>query len=103
MSTFLIFLAGIIFTLGIIYVMLPRAKSEKKWLTVINWILYVVICADLAVGLSFIYINTSFGHAKATSTAVFTFIGSAVVLMVILARLLGYFGGSKAKAGASHE
>lgn len=93
MGTFLVFVSGVLFTLGIIYIMIPRTKANKVWLKVVNWLLYIVFCADLMVGVSFIYINYSFSHEKAISTAIFLFIGSAIVFGIILARLLGFLGG----------
>lgn len=98
MSTFLVFAAGMLFFAGIIYIMLPRAKSGKTWLTVLNWVLYVVFFFDFCVGVSFVYLNSGFGHVKATSAATFLFIGSSIVIGLVLARLLGLLGfKSKAK------
>ncbi len=100
-GTFLVFLAGAIILAGIMYLMVPHAKKDKMWKTILNWVLFIVICLDLAVGISFIYINMQIGHAKATSTAVFVFIGSAVVLAVIWARLMGFLGGKKEVTGGA--
>jgi hypothetical protein len=41
------------------------------------------------VGISFVYINASFGHVTATSTAIFVFGGIAIVFGIILARVIG--------------
>lgn len=101
LGTILLILAGALFFAGIVYLMIPRAKKDKAWKTVINWILYIIIALDLGCGISFMYINMQVGHAKATSTAIFIFIGSAIVLAIILARLLGLFGGKKAVSGGA--
>jgi len=94
MGTFLVFLAGILFLAGGLFLK-TRAKHELKWRTILNWTLYVVWYAITWMGISFIYINASVGHVKATSTAIFLFLGISVVLAVILARLLGYIGVKK--------
>lgn len=94
MGTFLVFLAGIIFLAGVLFIK-PHAKKDQMWKTILNWALYVGWFAITCTGISFIYINSSFGHVKATSTAVFLFLGLSVVLAVILARLLGFLGGKK--------
>lgn len=94
MSTFLIFLAGILFLAGVLFVK-PRAKKEIMWKTILNWGLYVIWYAITWMGISFIYINASVGHVKATSTAIFLFLGISVVLAVVLARLLGFIGMKK--------
>jgi drug/metabolite transporter (DMT)-like permease len=91
MGTLLIFLAGMLFLAGILFIK-PRAKQELKWKTVVNWSLYVVWYGTTWTGISFIYINLSVGHVKATSTAIFLFLGISVVLAVVLARLLGFIG-----------
>lgn len=88
MGTFLTFLAGVLFLAAIIFIR-PRAKHELMWKTVLNWALFVVWYAITWTGISFIYINASVGHVKATSTAIFVFLGISVVLGFILARLLG--------------
>lgn len=103
MGTVLVFICGMLFMAGISYIMIPRAKSNNKVLTVVNWILYVLICADLAMGASFCYINSSFGHEKATSTAIFLFFGTAIVMIVIWARTMGFIGGKKQKGETAHE
>lgn len=97
MSTFLIFLAGIIFLAGVLFIK-PRAKQNLVWKTVLNWVLYVVWFAITSIGVSFVYINSSVGHVKATSTAIFLFLGISVVLAVVLARLLGFIGGKKSNS-----
>lgn len=94
MSTFLVFLAGIIFLAGVLFIK-PRAKQEQMWKTVLNWVLYVSWFAITSIGISFVYINSSVGHVKATSTAIFLFLGISVVLAVVLARLLGFIGVKK--------
>lgn len=91
MGTFLVFLAGILFLAGIFFIK-PRAKQDIKWKTVLNWALYVLWYAITGIGVSFIYINSKVGHVKATSTAIFLFIGLSVILAVILDRLLGFLG-----------
>jgi len=97
MSTFLIFLAGILFWAGILFIK-PRAKKEKNWQTALVWALYVIWFLITCMGISFVYINASVGHVKATSTAIFLFGGISVVLAVVLARILGFIGAkSKAK------
>ncbi|AHF10443.1 MULTISPECIES: hypothetical protein [Dehalobacter] len=95
MSTFLIFIAGVLFLGGIIFIK-PRAKRELMWKTVLNWSLFVLWYAITWTGISFVYINASVGHVKATSTAIFLFLGISVVLAVVLARLLGFIGVKKA-------
>ena len=94
MSTFLVFLAGIIFLAGVLFIK-PRAKKDQMWKTIVNWALYVAWFAITAIGVSFVYINSSVGHVKATSTAIFLFLGVSVVLAVVLARLLGFIGVKK--------
>jgi drug/metabolite transporter (DMT)-like permease len=94
MGTFLVFLAGIIFLAGVLFIK-PRAKQEQMWKTVVNWVLYLTWFAITSTGISFVYINSSVGHVKATSTAIFLFLGLSVVLAVILARLLGFIGVKK--------
>ncbi|RJE48529.1 MULTISPECIES: dehalogenase [unclassified Dehalobacter] len=96
MSTFLIFLAGILFLAGVLFIK-PRAKQDKAWKTVIIWTLYVIFFAIACMGVSFVYINASVGHVKATSTAIFLFGGISVVLAVVLARLLGFITVGKTK------
>lgn len=94
MGSFLVFLSGILFFAGIMFIK-PRIKQEQIWKTVLNWVLYVLWVAITGMGISFIYINSSVGHVKATSTAIFLFLGLSVVLAIILARLLGFIGGPK--------
>jgi len=94
MGTFLTFLAGVLFFSGILFIK-PRAKKDLMWKTVLNWSLYVIWYAITWMGISFIYINASVGHVKATSTAIFLFLGISVVLAVVLARLLGFIGMKK--------
>lgn len=96
MSTFLIFLAGALFLAGILYIR-PRAQKDKMWKTVLNWALYAIWYATTWMGISFVYINSSVGHVKATSTAIFLFLGISVILAVILARLLGFIPAKKAR------
>ncbi|WP_368294178.1 dehalogenase [Dehalobacter sp. TBBPA1] len=91
MSIFLIFLFGILFLAGILFIN-SRATKEVMWKTVLVWALYGIGNAVLWMGVSFVYINSSVGHAKATSTAIFLFGGIAVVVAVILARMLGFIG-----------
>ncbi len=88
MSTFLIFLAGILFLAGVLFIK-PRAKQDKIWKTVIIWTLYVIFFVIACMGISFVYINASVGHVKATSTAIFLFGGISLILAVVLARVLG--------------
>jgi len=94
MGTFLVFLAGLLFLAGILFIK-PRAKKELRWKTILNWSLYVVWYGITWIGISFIFINASVGHVKATSTAIFLFLGISVVLAVVLARLLGFIGAKK--------
>jgi len=94
MGSFLIFLAGVLFLAGILFIK-PRAKREQMWKTVLNWTLFVIWYAITWMGISFIYINASVGHVKATSTAIFLFGGMSLVLAVVLARLLGFIGVKK--------
>lgn len=89
MSTFLIFLAGVLFLAGILFIK-PRATQNKTWQTVLVWALFVVWYFITWIGISFVYINASVGHVKATSTAIFLFGGISVVLAIILARILGF-------------
>jgi len=100
MSAFLIFLAGALFLGGILFIK-PRAKKDKVWKAVLNWTLYVAWYAFTWMGFSFVYINSSVGHVKATSTAVFLFLGVSVVLAFVLARLLGFIGAKKSDRTAS--
>lgn len=95
MGTFLVFVAGILFLAGILFIR-PRARQEIVWKTVLNWSLYVFWYAITWIGISFIYINSRVGHVKATSTAIFLFLGISVVLAVVLARCLGFIGAKKA-------
>jgi hypothetical protein len=94
MSTFLIFLAGILFLAAVLFVK-PRAKREKIWQIVLIWALFVVWFIIVCMGVSFVYINASVGHVKASSTAVFLFGGISLVLAVVLARILGFIGVKK--------
>ncbi|RJE48526.1 dehalogenase [Dehalobacter sp. MCB1] len=94
MSTFLIFLAGILFSAGVLFIK-PRVKQDKTWKTVIIWTLYVIFFVIACMGVSFVYINASVGHVKATSTAVFLFGGISLILAVVLARVLGFIGAKK--------
>jgi membrane protease YdiL (CAAX protease family) len=90
-GTFLIFCAGVLFLAGILLIK-PRAKKDLKWKTAVNWALYVLWYAITGIGVSFVYINSSVGHVRATSTAIFLFLGLSVIFAVILARLLGFLG-----------
>ncbi|NLI93536.1 MAG: dehalogenase [Peptococcaceae bacterium] len=94
MGTILVFVAGVLFLAGILFIK-PRAKCELMWKTVLNWSLYVVWYAITWIGISFVYINFNVGHVKATSTAIFLFLGISVVLAIALARLLGFIGVKK--------
>jgi len=94
MSTFLIFLAGILFLAGVLFIK-PRAKQDKTWKTVTVWALYVIFFVIACMGVSFVYINASVGHVKATSTAIFLFGGISLILAVVLARVLGFIGTKK--------
>ncbi|MCG1025898.1 MULTISPECIES: hypothetical protein [Dehalobacter] len=94
MSTLLIFLAGILFLAGVLFVK-PRAKQNKTWQTVTVWVTFVIWFFITCIGVSFVYINASVGHVKATSTAIFLFGGISVVLAVVLARVLGFIGMKK--------
>ncbi len=94
MSTFLIFLAGILFLAGVLFIK-PRARQNKTWKTVAVWALYVIFFLIAATGASFVYINASVGHTKATSTAIFLFGGISLVLAVVLARILGFINTKK--------
>jgi FtsH-binding integral membrane protein len=87
-------MAGMVFLAGIFFIS-PRIKQESKRRMILNWSLYVVWYAITWIGISFIYINASVGHVKATSTAIFLFLGISVVLAVVLARLLGLIGVKK--------
>ncbi|ACL18776.1 hypothetical protein Dhaf_0712 [Desulfitobacterium hafniense DCB-2] len=98
MGTFLVFLSGIVFLAGIMFIK-PRVKQDRNWKTVLNWALYVLWFAITGMGISFIYINSSVGHVKATSTAIFLFLGLSVVLAVVLARLLGFIGEQRKNTG----
>jgi FtsH-binding integral membrane protein len=89
MSTILIFAAGILFLAGVLWLK-SRANSGVLWRKIVNWAVYALWFGITMMGVSFIYINTSVGHVKATSTAVFVFLGASVVLVLILARLLGF-------------
>jgi len=100
MGTFLIFLAGVLFLAGILFIK-PRAKREQMWKTVVNWALFVIWYGITWMGISFVYMNASVGHVKATSTAIFLFLGISVVLAVVQARLLGFIG--VRKAGSTGE
>jgi hypothetical protein len=91
MGFILVFISGMLFLAGILFIK-PRAKQDVQWKTVLNWALYVLWYAITGIGISFIYINSKVGHVKATSTAIFLFIGLSILLAVILARLLGFLG-----------
>ncbi|MPN13975.1 hypothetical protein SDC9_161301 [bioreactor metagenome] len=94
MSTFLIFLAGVLFLAAILFIK-PHVKQEKKWQNVLIWVLYVVWFLITCMGVSFVYINAGVGHVKASSTAIFVFGGISVILAIVLARILGFIGGKK--------
>lgn len=98
MGTILVFLSGIVFLAGIMLIK-PRVKKDQSWKTVLNWALYILWFAITGMGISFIYINSSVGHVKATSTAIFLFLGLSVVLAVVLARLLGFIGEQRKNTG----
>ncbi|HHV65157.1 MAG TPA: dehalogenase [Peptococcaceae bacterium] len=102
MGTFLVFLAGMLFMAAIFFIK-PRAKQKEIWKTVLNWVLFVVWYAITWMGISFIYINASVGHVKATSTAIFLFLGISVVLGFILARLLGFIKVKKVSDSATSQ
>lgn len=99
-NVFLIFLAGILF-IGAIYFLKPRMQKEKMWFTVLNWVLFVSWYFITWTGISFIIINASVGHVKATSTGIFLFLGLSVILAVILARITGFIGKSKTQIKAA--
>ncbi|MDR1603362.1 MAG: dehalogenase [Gracilibacteraceae bacterium] len=94
MSSALIFAAGILFLAGVLGLK-SRANSGALWRKIVNWLLYALWFGITMMGVSFIYINASVGHVKATSTAVFVFLGASVVLALILARVLGFLSGKK--------
>lgn len=94
MSTLLIFLGGVLFLAGVLFIK-PRVKKGKKWKTIMVWTAFVIWFAITCMGISFVYINASVGHVKATSTAIFLFGGISVVLAVVLARVLGFIGVKK--------
>lgn len=96
-GTLLIFLGGMAF-LAAIQFLLPKTKGQSIGKKIAIWVLFVITALDLAVGISFVYINSGVGHVVATSTAIFVFIGSAVVLAVILARVAGLIGGKSKEA-----
>ncbi|AHF09357.1 hypothetical protein [Dehalobacter restrictus] len=102
MGTLLIFVAGVLFLAAILFIK-ARAKMEQMWRTVINWVLFVIWYAVTWTGISFIYINASVGHVKATSTAIFLFGGLAIVLAVVLARLLGFITIGKTKKANTEQ
>ncbi|NLI90796.1 MAG: dehalogenase [Peptococcaceae bacterium] len=94
MSTLLIFLAGILFLAGVLFIK-SRVMQNKTWKNVAVWTVFVVWFFITCIGVSFVYINASVGHVKATSTAIFLFGGISVVFAVALARALGFIGVKK--------
>jgi predicted membrane protein len=98
----LIFLSGIVF-LALILLIKDRAMQGPLWKKIVNWVLFAIFIFVTYTGISFIYINSSVGHVKATSTAVFVFLGTALVLAIILARLLGYLDVGKLTQGLRKE
>lgn len=94
MSTIIVFLVGIAFLVCILFLR-PRIQKQKTWQKVVSWILFVLWYAVTCAGISFVFINASIGHAKATSTAVFIFGGVSVILLVVLARVVGIIRGPK--------
>ncbi len=95
MGTFLIFLAGVLCLAGILFIK-PRAKREQMWKTVVNWALFVTWYGITWMGISFVYINASVGHVKATSTAIFLFSGDICGSCRCSGPLLGFIGVKKA-------
>jgi FtsH-binding integral membrane protein len=94
MGVFLMFIAGIIFLAGILFVR-SKIRPTKTAQKAAAWVLYILWYSITLLGVSFIYINAGVGHVKATSTAIFLFLGLSVVLAVILARVLGLLGARK--------
>ncbi|MGI1659251.1 MAG: dehalogenase [Desulfitobacterium sp.] len=99
MSTLLIFIAGMLFLAGILFVK-PKIRMDKVWKNVLIWALYGFWFFMTCIGVSFVYLNAGVGHVKATSTAIFLFGGISVVLAIILARILGIIT-IKARKGSS--
>lgn len=97
MGTFLVFIAGVLFLAAILFIK-PRAQKAELWKTVLNWTLFVLWYGITWMGISYIYLNAKAGHVKATSTAVFVFLGISVVLGFILARLLGFINLKKTES-----
>lgn len=102
MSTFLIFVAGMLFLAGILLVK-PRIKQDKVWKNVLVWALFVVWFFITCIGVSFVYLNAGVGHVKATSTAIFLFGGISVVLAIILARILGFININARKSSSQTQ
>ncbi|SHN50230.1 dehalogenase [Desulfitobacterium chlororespirans] len=88
MSILLIFMAGMLFLAGILFIY-SRIGREPRRKNLLCWGLYLIWYGITWTGISFVYINASVGHIKATSTAIFLFGGISVVLAIVLARLLG--------------
>jgi hypothetical protein len=101
-STLLIFLGGIVF-LALVLLIKDRAMKGPTWKKILNWVLFAGFIFVTYTGISFIYINASVGHVKATSTAVFVFLGTALVLAIILMRLLGYINIGSLTRGSAKE
>jgi hypothetical protein len=99
MSVVLVFLFGVIFLAAVLAIR-KRLQGGKTARQALVWILFALLYLAAATGFSFCYINASVGHVKATSTAIFLFGGVTVVLAVILARMLGFIGGTTGQATA---
>ncbi|MDR1320173.1 MAG: dehalogenase [Gracilibacteraceae bacterium] len=100
MGVFLMFIAGMIFLAGVLFVR-PKVKTKTAAQNAAVWILYVLWYGITLIGVSFVYINAGVGHVKATSTAIFLFLGLSIVLAVILARVLGLLGVRKTPGSGS--
>jgi drug/metabolite transporter (DMT)-like permease len=102
MSVFLIFCSGVICLAGILLIK-NRALQGPAWKIAVNWVLYFLWFGITMMGCSFIFINSGVGHVKATSTAIFLFLGLSVILAVALLRLLGFLGKRSGKPVATDE
>lgn len=91
MDVFLIFCAGAAFLAGIL-ALKPLIKMKNRKMAVLQWALYGLWYFATCLGISFVVLNSRVGHVKATSTAIFLFLGLSAILVVILARTLGVLG-----------
>lgn len=91
----LLLCTAVLFTVGIFKVMLPKIKGQATWKKIVNWVLYCLFFIIAPAGISFVQINSEFGHETAAGFGTFLFLGMAVVIAVIWARTMNIIGTKK--------